>query len=156
MKAIRITLTLLSLLYVLAGCNLPKEYHKTFKGNSQNWSAELIQDGNVTYRDHPELEDQYEIDYEKNETLKLYYIGEESSLGQSVEYKYYSGSGATKASKDEEIGVTEVFTHSGGTSGTTHIPKDYNYEPVDSDERVFEITVIWNGKEEKIQLKHVE
>lgn len=154
MKLINISSLLLILLYILSGCSTTKEYYQTFKGVSQNWSAEIIQDGKVEYRNHEELKEQYEIEYERNETLKLRYIGKESDLGQLVEYSYRQSGGSMKASEGEVIEIDEVFTHSGGTSGTSHIPKDSEFKPVNNKDSVFEVTVKWNGNEEKIKLKY--
>jgi hypothetical protein len=156
MNLIRQTMILSIYLLILTGCTTTKEYYQTFKGASDNWSAELVQDGKVEFKNHKELEDQYEIKYEKNEIIKLIYIGKEPNLGRSVEYSFNSGGGSMNASEGEVISVDEVFTHLGGTSGTSHIPKDLNYKPVDNKSRVFEITVKWNSKEEKIKLKYAE
>lgn len=156
MNIIRVTMMLLICLYILSGCTKTKEYHQTFKGISDNWSAELVQDGKVVFKNHKELEDQYEIIYDRNENLKLVYIGKEPNLGRSVEYLFISGGGSMKASEGEVISIDEVFTHTGGTSGTSHIPKDLDFKPVDNKSRVFEVTVKWNGKEEKIELEYDE
>ncbi len=156
MKLFKITSLLLIFLYILSGCITTKEYHQTFIGESQNWSAELIQDGNVKYKNHKELKDQYEIEYERNEVLRLRYIGNESDLGQEVEYSYRRGKGSIKVLKGEMIKTDEVFTHSGGSAGTSHIPKDSEYKPVNNKDSVLEVTVKWNGKEEKIKLKYGE
>ncbi|MFE8699715.1 hypothetical protein ACFYKX_03645 [Cytobacillus sp. FJAT-54145] len=154
MKLFKTTSLLLFILCILSGCTTTKEYHQTFNGVSQNWSGELIQYGKIQYKNHKELSDQYEIDYEKNETLRLRYIGEESNLGELVEYSYRRGNGSMKAYDGEVIGIDEVFTLSGGSSGTSHIPKDSEYKPVNNKNNVFEVTVRWNGQEEKIKLKY--
>lgn len=155
MQFVRLTLIMVTLIY-LSACSTTKEYHQTFKGSSENWVVELVQEGSDIFRDHKELENQYEIDYRKHEAIKLKYVGIEQDLGQSVVYSHHGGSGSMKASEGEVIGVDEVFTHSGGTSGISHIPKDLEYKPVDNKDHTFEITVRWNGKEEKIQLKYEE
>ena len=144
------------MLYILCGCTTTKEYHQTFKGVSQHWVAEFTQDATVIFKDHKELKNQNEIEYEKNELLRLRYIGKESNLGKLVEYSSRQGSGWLKASDGEVIEADEIITHSSGTSGTSHFPKDIEFEAVNSKKSVLEVIVKWNGKEEKIQLKYDE
>ncbi|MFS0821857.1 hypothetical protein [Bacillus sp. 1P02SD] len=50
----------------------------------------------------------------------------------------------------------EFFTHTWGTGGTPQIPKDMDFEPIKSKESIQEITIKWNGKEEKVELKYDE
>jgi hypothetical protein len=69
----------------------------------------------------------------------------------------YDSSSATREVLDgDPINVNEVFTSSSTSEGTSHIPKGSNYNPLDNQDSTFEVTVKWNGKEEKIKLKYDE
>ncbi|WP_456276039.1 hypothetical protein [Bacillus sp. AK128] len=114
----------------------------------------MVQEGKVTYKEHEELEDQYEISYEKNEDLQLTYIGTEENLGQVVEYFTETSAGEVKASEGEVIDIQKEFSLSGGTGGTSHIPKDLNFSPIDKQDHVFKVTIKWNDKIEEIELTY--
>jgi hypothetical protein len=81
----RIGLLFIIILFIMTGCTITKDYYQNFKGKSEHWSAELIQQGKVEYRDHKEFENHYEIKYERKHTLKLNYVGNEPDLGRVVE-----------------------------------------------------------------------
>lgn len=152
-----ISIIILVFVFVLSACSNTKEYEQVFYAESDNWNAELIQTAKVLYRDHKELENQYEIDYEINERLKITYIGNGTNLGTSVEYSMPHGGkgGSTRSIEGESITApkNEVFFNGvTGTSGTSHIPKDMEYKPIDSIDRTFRLTIKWEDKEEKLKL----
>lgn len=150
----RLTLLVFSFIFVLAGCTTTRDYYQAFNGKSDHWSAELIQKGKVEYRDHDKFENHYEMKYERTHTLKLKYIGKEPDLGRTVEYSYDYGNSVREVLEGEPIDVNEVFTSSSSSEGTTHIPKDSNYNPLDNQDTTFEVIIKWNSKEEKIKLKY--
>lgn len=150
----RLTLLVFIFIFVLTGCTTTKEYYQSFKGASEHWSSELIQKGKVEYRNHEKFENHYEMKYERTHTLKLKYIGNEPNLGRIVEYSYDYGSSVQEVLEGDPFDVNEVFTSSSSSEGTTHIPKDSNYKPLDNQETIFEVIIKWNGKEEKIKLKY--
>jgi hypothetical protein len=151
----RLTLLLGILLFILTGCTTTRDYYQTFEGKSEHWSAELIQIGKAEYRDHKEFENHYEIKYERKHTLKLQYIGNEPDLGRTVEYSSDElGSATQQVLEGDPFDVNEVFTSSNSSEGTSHIPKDSNYKPLDNQDSTFKVTVKWNGKEERIKLKY--
>ncbi|BCB04020.1 hypothetical protein [Bacillus sp. KH172YL63] len=141
------------LLTLLSGCSSTKEYYQTFKGNSTHWSAQFVQDAAVTYKDHPEFKDQYEIDYDEEEVWTLNYQGDEPDLGAKVEITFPRGSSTQRASEGEVIPADRIFTHSSGTGGTTSISKDMEFPAVDDQDTIFEVKVKWNGREELIEVK---
>ncbi|WNF24941.1 hypothetical protein [Mesobacillus jeotgali] len=149
----RVALLVFIFIFVLTGCTITRDYYQVFKGKSDHWSAVLIQKGKVEYRDHDKFENHYEMKYERNHTLKLQYIGNELDLGRTVEYSYDYGSSVREVLEGEPIAVDEVFTSSSSSEGTSHIPKDSNYKPLDNKDTIFEVIIKWNGKEEKIKLK---
>jgi hypothetical protein len=155
-----ISIIFLAFVFMLSACsNTTKEYEQVFQAESDHWNAELIQTAKVLYRDHKELENQYEIDYETNERLKITYIGNESNLGTSVEYSMsYGGKGGSKNSKEGELITVSkdevVFDGGSSSTGTSHIPKDMEYKPVDNIDRTFSLTIKWKDKEEKLTLVH--
>jgi hypothetical protein len=150
----RLTLLLGILLFILTGCTTTRDYYQTFVGKSEHWSAELIQIGKVEYRDHKKFENHYEIKYEREHTLKLKYVGNEPDLGRTVEYSYDYGSATREVLEGPPLDVNEIFTSSNSSEGTSHIPKDSDYKPLDNQDSIFQVTVKWNGKEERIQLKY--
>ncbi|MEH7380996.1 hypothetical protein V7138_10990 [Bacillus sp. JJ1533] len=156
MRLISMFLILSVFVGVLTGCHTTKRYHQAFKGTSDNWSVEWIETAMITFRNSKEFDDQYEVEYENLETLKLHYIGAESDLGQQVEFLYKNGRASVEASEGEVIEVGRIFSHTGATGSTTHIPKDMDFEPIQSKESILETTVKWNGKEESIELKYDE
>ncbi|MBT2640482.1 hypothetical protein [Bacillus sp. ISL-39] len=149
----RFAILFVCILLILSGCTTTKEYYQSFKGTSEHWSAELIQEGKVKYRDHEEFENHYEMEFERKHTLKLKYIGNEPHLGRTVEFSYNYGKATQQVLEGDPFDVNEVFTSSSSSEGTTHIPKDSNYKPLDNQDTTFEVIIKWNGKEEKIKLK---
>jgi hypothetical protein len=152
-----ISILILVSVSMLSACSNTKEYEQVFQGESDNWNAELIQTAKVIYRDHKELENQYEIDYERYQRLKITYIGNETNLGTSVEYSMATGGkgGSMNSIEGELITVSKnevVFNGGSGTTGTSHIPKDMEYKPVDNIDRTFSLTIKWKDKEEKLTL----
>jgi len=150
----RLPILFVFILSILSGCTTTKDYYQTFKGTSEHWSAELIQKGKVEYRDHEKFENHYEMKYERKHTLKLKYIGNEPNLGRTMEYSYDYGSSVREVLEGEPIDVNEVFTSSSSSEGTSHIPKDSDYRPLDNQDTTFEVIIKWNGKEEKIKLRY--
>jgi hypothetical protein len=152
-----ISIIILVLVFMLSACSNTKEYEQVFQAESDNWNAELIQTAKVFYRDHKELENQYEIDYERNERLNITYIGDESNLGTLVEYSMAGGKlgGSRSSIEGEVITVMKnevIFNGSSGTTGTSHIPKDMEYKPIDNIDKTFSLTIKWKDKEEKLTL----
>jgi hypothetical protein len=151
----RLTLLIFIFILILTGCTTTRDYYQAFRGKSDHWSAELIQKGKVEYRDHKEFKNHYEMKYERKQTLKLEYVGNEPDLGHIVEYSSEElGSATQQVLEGDPFDVTEVFTSSSSSEGTTHIPKDSDYRPLDNKDSTFELTVKWNGKEEKVKLKY--
>ncbi|UYZ24142.1 hypothetical protein [Mesobacillus jeotgali] len=92
--------------------------------------------------------------YEREHTLRLKYIGNEPDLGRTLEYSYDNGSAVREVLEGDPLDVNEVFTLAGSSEGTSHIPKDSDYRPLDNQDSTIEVKVKWNGKEEKIKLKY--
>jgi hypothetical protein len=149
----RLTILFAVILSILTGCTTTKDYYQTYKGKSEHWSAELIQKGKVEYRDHEEFENHYEINYEREHFLRLKYIGNEPDLGGTVEFSYDYGGTTREVLEGNPIEVSEVFIQSSSSEGTSHIPKGSDYNPLDNQDSTFEVSVKWNGNEEKIKLK---
>jgi hypothetical protein len=142
-------------IFLLTGCTVTKKYYQTFRGESENWIGEMIQEGKVAYKKHEELADQYEVEYDIHDTLKITYKGKASNLGRVVEYSSPYGSGITKAGKGDVLN-DKVFVSSRGQGGITHIPKDMEYTPFANKDQIIEVKVKWQGKEETIKLKYVK
>lgn len=69
-----------------AGCTKTKEYYHVFSGESENQIGELVEHGEITFKDHEELDNQYEVEYSSSEKLTIKFKGDISELGNKVEF----------------------------------------------------------------------
>jgi hypothetical protein len=129
--------TLVVIIFLVVGltpCTKSKEYHHVFTGESNHWIGELVQDGDITFKDHKELEAQYqyEIDYNRRGKLTITFKGEKEELGDRVEFssvKLRSNTSYGPAGINGEWTTTE-FTSSSSGGGNSHIPKDMEFVPL--------------------------
>jgi hypothetical protein len=154
LKLIKFILILGLCLIALVACSKTEKSNGTFIGESEHWTGELVQNGKVIYRNHPELENHYEIEYEKKETLTITYKGDVSELGNEVSYSYRSKLGGSKNGTKSDDGLTmNVFTSQGVSNGVSHLPQDMKYNPINRKDKPIEVVVTWQGKEEVIKLQ---
>ncbi|MDL4839975.1 hypothetical protein [Aquibacillus rhizosphaerae] len=147
----RLILTIL--IVFLTSCSNTKSYDNEFVGESKDWKVNLIQNATVIYKDHPELEDQNEIEVDQTDTLTLTYKGDLSEVTNEdvaiIHSTFILGSTFPTVPHEDKI-VKELNRDVSGPSA--HIPKDMEYPAVYTEESTVQVTIRWLEEEQIIEL----